>query len=60
MLVKTLESPLDCKESKPVNHKENQSWIFTGRTDAEVGAPIPRPPDAKSRLIGKDPDGGKD
>ena len=60
VLETTLESPLDCKESKPVNPKGNQSWIFIGRTDAEVGAPILWPPDAKSRLIGKDPDAGKD
>ena len=57
MLEKTLESPLDCKEIQPV-HSEDQSWIFTGRTDAE--APILWPPDAKSWLIGKDPDAGKD
>ena len=55
---KRLESPLDSKEIKPVNLKGNQPWIFTGRTDAE--APILWPPDAKSRLIGKDPDAGKD
>ena len=58
MLEKTLESPLDRKEIKPVNPKGNQSWIFIGRTDAE--APILWPPDAKSWLIGKDPDAGKD
>ena len=58
VLEKTLESPLDFKEIKPVNHKGNQSWIFIGRTDAE--APILWPPDAKSQLIGKDPDVGKD
>ena len=61
VLEKTLESPLDCKEIKPVNPKGNQSWILTGRTDAEAEeAPILRPPDAKSQLIGKDPDAGKD
>ena len=60
MLKKTLESPLDCKEIKPVNPKENQSWIFIGRTDAEAGAPILWSPDAKSWLIRKDPDAGKD
>ena len=60
VLEKTLESPLDCKEIKPVNAKENQSWIFTGRTDAEAEAPILWPPDAKSQLIRKDPDAGKD
>ena len=59
MLEKTLESPLDCKEIKPVNPKGNQPWIFTGRTDAEAEAPIPGQPDAKSRLIRKDPDAGK-
>ena len=48
-----------CKESKPVNPKGNQSWIFTGRTDAEAETPILWPPDAKSWLIGKDPDAGK-
>ena len=46
--------------SNPVNPKRNQPWIFTGRTDAEAEAPILWPPDAKSRLIGKDPDSGKD
>ena len=51
---------LDCKEIKPVNPKGNQSWIFIGRTDAEAEAPILRPSDAKSWLIRKDPDTGKD
>ena len=60
VLEKTLESPLDCKEIQPVHPKENQSLIFTGRTDAEAEAPIIWPPDAKSWLIGKDPDVGKD
>ena len=60
VLEKTLESPLDCKEIKPVNPKGNQSWIFTGKTDAEAEALILWPPDAKSWLIGKDPDAGKD
>ena len=55
VLEKTLESPLDCKEIKPVNPKGNQVWIFTGRTDAEVEASILWPPDAKSQLIIKDP-----
>ena len=59
VLEKTLESPLDCKEIKPVNPKGNQSRIFIGRTDAESEAPILRPPDGKSRLIRKDPDAGK-
>ena len=58
VLEKTLESPLDCKEIKPVNPKGNQLWIFIGRTDAKD--PILWPPDSKSRLIGKDPDAGKD
>ena len=60
MLVKTLETPLDCKEIKPVNPNGNQSWIFIGGVDAETEAPILWPPDAKSQLIGKDPDVGKD
>ena len=60
VLEKTLESTLDCKEIKPVNCKLNQSWIFIGRTDTEAEAPILRPPDAKSQLISKDPDAGKD
>ena len=58
VLEKTLESPLDSKEIKPVSHKGNQPWIFIKRTDAE--APIIWPPDAKKGLIGKDPDSGKD
>ena len=57
---KTLESPLDCKEIKSVNPKRNQSWIFTGRTDAEAEAPILRPPDGKNWLIWKDSDAVKD
>ena len=57
---KTLESPLDCKEIKPVIPKGNQSWIFIGRTDAEAEAPILWPPDTKNWLLGKDPDVGKD
>ena len=60
VLEKTLESPLDWKEIKPVNPKGNQPWIFIRRTDAEAEAPIFWPPDAKSRLIGKDIDAGKD
>ena len=60
MLEKTLERPLDCKEIQPVNTKGKQSCIFTGRTDAEAEAPIVWPPDAKGRLIGKDPNAGKD
>ena len=54
MLEKTLESPLDCKEIKSVNPKGNQSWIFTGRTDAEAEAPVLWSPDVKSWLIRKD------
>ena len=57
---KTLENPLDSKEIIPVNPKGNQSWIFIGRTDAEAEAPILWPLDAKTWLIGKDPDAGKD
>ena len=59
VMKKTLESPLDCKEIKPVHPKGDQPWIFTGRTDAETEAPIFWPLDAKSRLLGKDPDAGK-
>ena len=59
VLEKTLESPLDCKEIKPVNPKGNQSWVLVERTDAEVEAQILWPPDAKSQLIRKDPDAGK-
>ena len=58
VLEKTLESSLDCKGIKPGTPKGNQSCIFTGRTDAK--APILWPPDAKSQLIGKDPDVGKE
>ena len=60
VLDKTLPSPLNSKEIKPVNPKENQPWILIGRTDAKAEAPILWPPDAKSWLIGKDPDAGKD
>ena len=60
MLEKTLESLLDRKEIKPVNPKGNKPWIFIGMTDAEAEAPILWPLDAKSWLIGKDPDAGKD
>ena len=59
MLEKTLESPLDCKEIQPVHPKGDQSWVFIGRTDAEAETPILWPPDAKSRLIRKDPMLGK-
>ena len=58
VLEKTLESPLDCKEIKPVNPKGNQSWIFIERTDAEAEAPVLWPPDAKNWLIRTDPDAG--
>ena len=58
VLYKTLESPLDCKEIKPANPKGRHPWIFIGRSEAET--PILWPPDAKSWLIGKDPDAGKD
>ena len=57
---KILESPLDCKEIQPVHPKGNQSWIFTGRTNAEAETPILWPPDAKNWLIWKDPDAGND
>ena len=57
---KTLESPLGCKEIKPVHSKGNQSWIFSGKTDAETEVPIVWPPDVKNLLIGKNPDAGKD
>ena len=59
VLEKTLESALDSKEIHPVHPKGNQSWIFTGRTDAEAETPILWPHDAKNQLIGKDPDAGK-
>ena len=59
VLEKTLESPLDCK-IKLVNSKGNQSWIFTGRTDAEAETPILWPPESKNWLTGKDPDAGRD
>ena len=60
VLEKTLESPLKCKEIQLVHPKGDQSWIFIGKTDAEAEAPALWPPDAKRRLIGKDPDAGKD
>ena len=59
VLEKTLESPLDCKEIQPVHSKGNQSWIYTGRTDAEAETPILLPPDGKSWLIRRDLDAGK-
>ena len=60
VLEKTLESPLDCKEIKPVNPEGNQSWIFIGRTDAKAEAPIFGPPNAKNWFTGKAPNAGKD
>ena len=60
VLEKTLESSLDSKEIKLINHKGNQPWIFIERTNAEAEAPILWPPDTKSRLIGKDPDAEED
>ena len=60
VLEKTLESPLDSKEIQPVHPKGNQSWLYIGRTDAEAETTILWPPDAKSWLIWKDPDAGKD
>ena len=60
VLEKTLESPLDGKEIQPVNPKGNKSSMFIGKTDAEAEAPILWPPEAKSQLIGRDPDIGKD
>ena len=60
VLEKTVESPLDSKEIKPVNPKGNQPWIFTGKSGAEAEAPILGSPDLKSQLTGKDPDAGKD
>ena len=60
VLEKALESPLDCKEIQPVHPKGTQSWIFSGRTDAEAEALIHWPPDAKSQLIGKDRDAEQD
>ena len=60
VLEKTLESPLDCKEIQPVHPKGDQSWVFTGRTDAEAKALTLWTLGAKSWLIGKDSDAGKD
>ena len=59
VLEKTLESPLDCREIQPV-HPKDQSWVFIGRSDAEAETPILWSPHAKSWLIGKDPDAGRD
>ena len=60
VVLKTLEMPLDYKEIQPINPKGNQSWIFIGRTDAEVETPMRWPPDGKNWLMWKDPDAGKD
>ena len=60
MLEKTLESPLDCKEVQAVYPKRDQSWVFIGRTDAKAETPILWPLHGKIRLIGKDPDAGRD
>ena len=60
VLAKILESPLDCKEVQPVHPKEDQFWVFIGRTDVEAEMPILWPPDTKNWLIGKDPDAGRD
>ena len=59
VLEKTLESPLDCKEIQPVHSKGDQSWVSFGRNDAKAETPVLWPPHAKSWLIGKDPDAGK-
>ena len=60
VLEKTLESLLDCKEIQPVHVKGDQSWVFIGRNDAKAETPVIWPPHAKSWLIGKDPDVGRD
>ena len=60
VLEKTLESPLDCKDIHPVHPEGDQSWVFIGRTDAEAETPVLWPRHAKSRLIGKDPNTGRD
>ena len=60
VLEKTLESPLECKEIQPVHSKEDQSWVFFGRNDAEAETPVLWPSHAKSWLIGKDSDPGRD
>ena len=59
VMLKTPDSPLDCKEVQSLHPKGNQSWIFIGRTDTEAEMPTLWPPDAKNQLIGKDPDTGK-
>ena len=60
VLEKTLESPLDFNEIQPFHPKEDQSWVFIGRTDAEAEAPVLWPSDMKSQPVGKDHDPGKD
>ena len=60
VLRKTLESPLECKEIQPVRPEGDKSWVFIGRTDVEAETPVLWPPHAKSWLIGKDPDAGRD
>ena len=60
VVLKTLESSLNCKEIQLVHPKEDQSWVFTGRTDVEAEAPVLWPPDVKRWLFGKDSDAGKD
>ena len=60
VIEQTLESPLDYREIQPVCPKENQSWIFIGRADAEAETPVLWPPDVKNWLLGEDPDAGKD
>ena len=60
VLEKTLESPLDCKEIQSVHSKGDQSWVFIGRNDAKAETPVLWPPHAKSRLIGKESDAGRD
>ena len=60
VLEKTLESPLDCKEIQPVHSKGDESWVFIGGTDAEAETPVLWPSHAKSWLIGKDSDAGRD
>ena len=60
VLEKTLENPLDCKEIQPVHPEGDQSWVFIVRPDVEAMTPILWPPEAKSWLIRKDPDAGKD
>ena len=60
MVLKTLESPLDCKEIQPVHSEGDQPWDFFGRNDAKAETPVLSPSDAKGQLIGKVPDAGKD